>query len=459
MDKTGIYMLDKYSIKKLLSENYPLLSILLGIVLISASIGPYQNGDTQWEYEAATGVIRWGMPYVISFGNTMNQPPLGFYIEALFFKAFGLSIDTGVVLVTLFGLGCTILVYKIGKVLYSKTTGLVAAVLFGLTPWELILSRSFFIDVQCLFFSLLCLFIGIIAIRKGSFKLFMVSGALFAAAFLTKFFAVFMLIPLLLFYVYFRPKNLRHTFSWFGAFFLPVLIFSFLWYQVILGQGVLSVFYQSDLVNRNSSGVVPSFFFVFNFLVNYGLGWFFIDAAILSLLVCLMYRKFRKLLVFDLICLATILSVVSVNTFLGAVLNLNSPYLNVIKYDYQSLPFFSLLAASLVGKCISLFNSLKSRGKLNKLLFFFVALGGLGLVTASIFYNMYYVHQFSPSDFLLFRVAMGKNVGYSLFNPNPIGKYSLLMGIQYLGFAIVLSGLMWASRHELVGLLKFRKNN
>ena len=67
MDKTGIYMLDKHSIKKLLSENYPLLSILLGIALISASIGPYQNGDTQWEYEAATGVIKWGMPYVSSW--------------------------------------------------------------------------------------------------------------------------------------------------------------------------------------------------------------------------------------------------------------------------------------------------------------------------------------------------------------------------------------------------------
>ena len=108
-----------------------------------------------------------------------------------------------------------------------------------------------------------------------------------------------------------------------------------------------------------------------------------------------MYRKFHKLLAFDLICLATILSVVSVNTFLGAVLNLNAPYLNAIKYDYQSLPFFSLLAASLVGKCISLFNSLKSRGKLSKLLFFFVALGGLGLVAAiNIFQHVLYASIF-----------------------------------------------------------------
>src|SRR5208283_994721 len=253
-------MFEKDRIKKLLSENYPLLSILIGIILVSLSIGPYQNGDTLWEYEAATGVIKWGMPYVISSGNIINQPPIAFYIEALFFQIFGSSINTGVTLVTLFGLGSIVLVYKIGKELYDKPTGLFAAALFALTPWELVLSRSFLIDAQCLFLSLLCLLIEIIDIRKGSFKLFMVTGALFAAAFLTKLFAVFLLIPLLLFSVYYRPKNLRHRFSWVGAFFLPVLISSFLWYQVISGQGVISIFYQSDLVSHSSSGVAPSFF-------------------------------------------------------------------------------------------------------------------------------------------------------------------------------------------------------
>ncbi|MGA3059704.1 MAG: glycosyltransferase family 39 protein [Candidatus Bathyarchaeia archaeon] len=442
-------MFEKDGIRKRLSENYPILSILVGIMLVSLSIGPYQSGDTLWEYEAASGVMKWGMPYVISWGNFMNQPPLGFYIEALFFKIFGSSTDIGVILVTLFGLGSIVLVYKIGKEVYSKSIGLFAAALFALTPWELVLSRSFFIDTQCLFFSLLCLFIGIISIRKDSLKLFIVTGALFAAAFLTKFFAVFILIPLLLFYFYYRPKNLRHTFGWFVALFLPVLISSFLWYQVISGQGVFSIFNHSDFAIRSSSNVTPSFFFVFNFLANYGLGWLFVDAAVLSFVVYLTYRKFRKSFAFDLICVVTILSVVGVNTFLGAVLNLNAPYLNAIKYDYQALPFFSLLAASMVGKAISLLSSLKSREKLNKLLFCFVALGGLGLVAGSMFFNMSYVHLFSPWPYLLFRVEIGKSLGYSLFNPDPVGKFSLLMNIQSLGFGLLVSGLVWASRYKL----------
>ena len=244
----------KIDVRKLLSENYPILSILIGIMLVSLSIGPYQNGDTHGNIRLQLGVIKWGMPYLSGWGNNIiNQPPVGFYVEALFFKIFGSSINTGVILVTLFGLGSTVLVYKIGKELYGKSTGLFAAVLFALTPWELVLSRSFLIDAQCLFLSLLCLFIGIIAIRKGSFKLFMVTGALFAAAFLTKFFAVFILIPLLLFYVYYQPKNLKAYIWLVWSFFLTCSTIFFLLVPSNFRARDAFIFNQSDLVNRNSS--------------------------------------------------------------------------------------------------------------------------------------------------------------------------------------------------------------
>jgi len=365
----------------------------------------------------------------------------------------------GVVLVTLFGLGCIVLVYKIGKVLYGKTTGLLAAVLFASTPWAFVLSRSFLIDAQCLFFSLLCLFVGIHAIRKDSEKLFMVSGTLFAIALLTKFFAIFILIPLALFYFHYRQKNLRRVFA-VAAYFLPALLLFFLWYDVIWGRGLLYAdshfaFSHDDFVNLNASGVVPSYFFVGTFLLNYGLGWFFMVAAVLSLLVCFLRRKlFSKILVFDLICLATIVSVVSVNTFLGAALNLNFPYNNAIKYNYQSLPFFSLLAASLPSKCLSLFRSTNSRRKLKKLLFFSATLVGLFLLAASIFANLYHTHQFSTWPSLLFRLEMDKDEGYFLLNSAPIESYGFGVGIQHLGFALVASGLVWASRHKLEVLLK-----
>ncbi len=446
----GRHTFEKVSLKKFFSENYPLLSILIGFMLVALSIGPYHNGDTAWEYDAVSGVMKYGLPYANGF-NLMDQPPLGFYIQAVFFNAFGSSINNGTFLVTLFGLGCVALVYGIGKAVYNKTTGFFAALLFAFSPWHLILSRTFLIDAQCLFFSLFSLFIGIIAIQKGSFKLFIASGIIFAAAFNTKLYAVFALIPLLAFFIYQGPKNLKRTVSWLATFSLPVLLISFLWYQTITGLGLSSIFFHTDFSTHEPTGVVPSYFFVGNFLISYGLGWFFIDAAILSLIVCLMQRRlFQKFLVFDLTCLAVIICVISVNTFLGAGLDLKSPYLNAIKYDYQALPFFSLLAASLISKSISLFNLTKTKKKLSKITFSLIASVGLILVAATILYNMSYVHLFSTWNYLLFRVEPNVNMGYSLFNDAPISANSLMMGFQYLGFAIALSGLVWVSRHKIV---------
>lgn len=437
--------------KTFLSENYPLFGILLGVVLVSVSLGPFQNFDTQLEYEAASGVIRWGMPYMKYYGDMINQPPLGFYTEALFFKIFGLSFNNGVALITLFGLGCAVLVYKIGKVLYGKSTALFATALFALAPWHLVLSRSFLIDVQCLFFSLLCLLVGIYAIRKDSEMLFMVSGVLFAVALLTKFFAIFVLVPLALFYFRYRQKNLRHIFA-VVAYFLPALLLFFLWYDVIWGRGLLygeshTTFTHDDFVNFNPAEFTPSYLFVGNFLWTV-LGELFLIATILSLLVCLSRRKlFEKILPFDLMFAATIVTVLGVNTFLGASLNLSFPYNNVVKYSYPALPFFSLLAASLTAKCLSLFNSVKSKEKLSSLLFS-VASAGLVLLVISMFLNMSYVQQFSTSDHLLFKVERDRDAGYSFINSSPLAD-SLLMNIQYLGFAFVLSGLVWASRHKI----------
>ena len=436
----------KDSFVALLSEHYPLLSILIGIGLVSSSIGPYQNSDTQLEFSAASGVLKWGMPYMKYVGDWINQPPVGFYTEALFFKGFGLSFDKGVALITFFGLGCIFLVYEIGRVLYGKPTGLLAAALFGLTPWELVLSRSFLIDVQCLLFSLLFLIVGIYAIRKNSFRLFMVSGIVFAIAFLTKFYAVYALIPLGLFFIYYGPKNLRRTFAWAGAYFVPLIIFFFLWYQIISGQGLLAAFKNTDFNYLNPAGFVPSYFFVGNFLLN-SLGGWLLAATAVSLLTGFIFRKFlSKIIVFDLICLATIVIVGSVNTVLGAGLNFSPPYTNSIKYDYQALPFICLLAASLVSKSVSLFNSLKSKGKLSMLLFISISSVGLVLLAATILLNMNWTHQFSTWSYLVFKV---ESTGYSFINPMPIGKYSFMMGIQDLGFVFVLSGFVWASRSKL----------
>jgi hypothetical protein len=113
-----------------------------------------------------------------------------------------------------------------------------------------------------------------------------------------------------------------------------------------------------------------------------------------------------------------------------------------------------LLAASLVGKCLSLFHSAKSELKRQRRLVLSVVFVGLVLLGATLFVNFCYAHLLSMADYLLFNVEPNVVLGYSLFSPTPTGMHSLLMYIQYLGFAIVLSGLLWSGRYAIVGLFK-----
>jgi 4-amino-4-deoxy-L-arabinose transferase-like glycosyltransferase len=121
-------------------------------------------------------------------------------------QAFGLSYVNGVGFVTALGVGCVAVVYALGALLYGRRTGLVADALFGLVPWQVFMARIYLIDVQYMFLSLLFLLIGVLAVKRNSEKLLAVSGVLFALAFLTKLFAIFLLVPLLLM-VLFKGKE------------------------------------------------------------------------------------------------------------------------------------------------------------------------------------------------------------------------------------------------------------
>jgi hypothetical protein len=218
---------------------------------------------------------------------------------------------------------------------------------------------------------------------------------------------------------------------------------------VISAQGTLAAFKHADIAYYNT--VAPSPFFVGYFLVD-AVGILFIISAALSVVICFSDRKhFGGIVIFDLMCLITIVAAVAVNTYLGAVLNLSSPYGNPIKYVYQALPYLSLLVASLIGKSVSLLDKAKTKQKL-RILGFSLLAGMAFLVTISLYRNVDYCHMFSTWNYLLFRAAPNQIVGYSFFHPDAISDGSPLMTLQFLGIAFALSGLIWASRTELASL-------
>ncbi|MCW4044772.1 MAG: glycosyltransferase family 39 protein [Candidatus Bathyarchaeota archaeon] len=453
-------MLRLRNLKKLLSENYPLIAILIGATLISLPMGPYQNTDTQMEYETTQGVLKWGYPYLAVKGNLFDIPPLGFYTAALFFLAFGATMQNGVTMVTLFGLASTITIYKIGKETYGKQTGLFAAALFALSPWQLVLTRAFLVDSQCLFLSLATLYLGIKAIQKDSTKLALASGIAFAAALLTKQYAAFTLIPLSLLYIHHlhtKPKKPRQILHQIAAFTLPAVHANLWWYNIIMHKWLLYFIQHRDFADTNFPGVTPTYTFIITFLNDYAIGIFFTAATAFALIIGLLLRKHlpKHTTLTDIICLTTITTIIAVNMYLGVTLNLKAPYTSAIKYTYQALPYLSLAAASLANKSTSLLKTAKTATKPKKALLYAASILGLLLLTAPIIANMNTARQFTTVNHLTFRVQPNQEVGYTFLVPNPTNPNDLAAALLQLhGAIIALSGLLWTSRPFILNTAK-----
>ncbi len=348
----------------LLKEHYQLSGVLIGAFLVALSTGTYTNWDAELEFEAATSVVTRGFPFVTN-GLMINQPPLGFYLDAPVFHAFGLSYANGVGLATAFGLGAVVLVYALGSMLYGKRTGLVAAALFGIVPWHVYMSKIFLIDNQNLFFSLLFLAAGVLALRKNSQKLLAVAGVFFVVAFMTKLFAIFMLVPFLLI-IFLQRKHLQLKINLRKVliFLAPTFVLQAVWFGGFANQNFFGVYLASDITHPVLVAN-PSLLFLPIILVN-SAGWFLFVAGLFSLALSVFYRKFfTKILWLDAVCVGTVAAIAGLNLFLVFGLNLTVPYVSVFKYDYLALPFYCLLAASLVAKSGLLLGSVDWKKKVH----------------------------------------------------------------------------------------------
>lgn len=421
------------------TENYliiVLVAILASSALLAISLGNYANCDAKMEYSAALGILKWHLPYM-TFGNFINQPPLGYYIDAVFFSAFGSSYTVGVAIITLFGLGCLFLVYMLGKTLYSKRTGLIATALMGLTPWHLIISTSFLIDAQCLFFSLLFLLTGIWAIRKSSLALYLLTGILFGLAFLTKVFAVFMVLPLAIFFFNSKPRKPLKMLGAILLFVLPAFIINYVWYGMLTNLGITFVIRHDDFTPKILTGVSPSPLFMAQFFTsNLGLALIIACAASLFLSV---YRKklFNQFLNPDIALTATILTVAGIETYLVLGWNLLIPYVNVFKYAYSLVPLFCLLAASLFDKLLLAQRSTDPATSKRKITFA-IATISLLLLMLSVIQNAVTLTNLVKQDQILFTVEDG--LAYSLQKVTILTSTNVSWAIQAIAFVAIILG-------------------
>jgi 4-amino-4-deoxy-L-arabinose transferase-like glycosyltransferase len=421
--------LELKSFRALLSKHYQLIGVLIAALIVLASMGTYINWDAQTEFEAASSVVTRGFPYVTT-GLMIDQPPFAFYMTAPVLQAFGLSYVNGVGFVTVLGIGCVALVYALGTLLYGKRTGLVAAGLFGLVPWQVFMARVYLIDVQYMFLSLLFLLIGVLAVKRNSEKLLAVSGVLFALAFLTKLFAIFLLVPLVLI-VLFKGKesgfklNLKKVM----IFLAPSFIFQAVWFGGFANQHFFGVYFASDLTHPVLIAD-PSLTFLPRIFVE-SAGWFLPAAAIFALGLAFSFRRlFAKTHWVDVICAVTIVAVVGVNLGLVFGRHLLVPYVSAFKYDYAALPFVCLLAASLADKGRLLWDSLgKRKVKL------FLAGFGLVLVFDSLVESVMFLNHSEPYPLIDFKVDyVGHYFPFNVFTPVSAG----FQAWHYAAVALIL---------------------
>ncbi len=415
--------------RSLLGAHYQLILVLIGTLIVLLSMGTYTNWDAQTEFEAASSVVTSGFPYV-TIGLMIDQPPFAFYMTAPVLQLFGLSYTNGVAFVTALGLGCVAVIYALGTLLYGKRTGLVAAALFGLVPWQVFMARTYLIDVQYMFLSLLFLLIGVLAVKRNSQKLLAVSGVLFAFAFLTKLFSIFLLVPLLLI-VLFKGKesgfrlDLKKTL----VFLAPSLLLQALWFGVFANQHFFGVYFASDFTHPVSI-VDPSLAFLPRIFVE-SAGWFLPAAAIFSLVLAVSFRRlFVKTLWLDVIFAVTILAVVGVDLGLVFGRHLLVPYVSAFKYNYAALPFVCLLAASLADKGRLLMDSLGKRSI--KLL---IPGFGLVLVFASMVESTIFLNHSEPYPLIDFKVDyVGHYFPFNVFTPVSSG----FQAWHYVAVALIL---------------------
>jgi hypothetical protein len=101
-----------------------------------------------------------------------------------------------------------------------------------------------------------------------------------------------------------------------------------------------------------------------------------------------------------------------------------------------------------------LFKSAKNSAKVKRVLLFSVSFIGLFLLVALIIANMNAALQLSTVSYIIFRVQPNLDVGYAFHVLSPISQGDPLQAVQFFGFIVVLSAILWASRHFIVDLFR-----
>lgn len=164
---------------------------VLGILLVAAFLRLYRISDymTFLGDEGRDALVVYGILHgkFTLLGPTASVGgfflgPIYYYFMAPFLWLFNYNPVGAAVMVALFGVATVYLIYKIGYEFFNRTTGLIAAFLYAISPLVIAYSRSSWNPNLMPFFSLLALYVLYKAVVKKSVFLFVLCGFLLGIA-------------------------------------------------------------------------------------------------------------------------------------------------------------------------------------------------------------------------------------------------------------------------------------
>ncbi len=138
--------------------------------------------------------------------------PIYYYFMAPFLWLFNYNPVGPAVMVALFGIATVGLIYIVGKDFFNVKVGLIAALIYAISPLVITYSRSSWNPNPMPFFSLLILYLLYKAVKKSSLKLFFAVGILFGIAMQLHYLAIFLGVIMIVYTflaVLYKQKSLK----------------------------------------------------------------------------------------------------------------------------------------------------------------------------------------------------------------------------------------------------------
>ncbi|MBV9690189.1 MAG: glycosyltransferase family 39 protein [Ktedonobacteraceae bacterium] len=232
--------------KKEIAIPFLLEGIIVGIILLMSLVVHGYNMFNFPVYEVHEGTFManaWAILHgqLEPYPYTYDHPPLGWIQIALWsaatggFSTFGNALNSGRVLMLLFSLGSSVLIYLVANRLSgSRSAALLALVIFSLTTLGITYQREVVLDNIATFWLLLALYFVVVADSRMRFLIF--AAVAFAVAVLSRgSFVVFF--PAMLYAVWLHATTFQRKFAVLTFCYMAIALSStFVLYAILKGE-------------------------------------------------------------------------------------------------------------------------------------------------------------------------------------------------------------------------------